>query len=87
MQLNNEQRIFDKRISHIKNLQNILINFIDIFHVIKILFNAKFLIKLDGMPALYKLENWRTQLNESEVKGLKFISVKLRGCNLYFHVY
>ena len=55
--------------------------------MIKIFFNGKFLMKLDRMPALNKLENWRTQLNESEVKGLKFISVKLRGCNLYFNVY
>ena len=45
----------------------------------KIFFNGNFLTKLDRMSELNKLETWRTQLNESEVKGLKFISVKLRG--------
>ena len=39
------------------------------------------------MPELNKLETWRTQLNESEVKRLKFILIKLRGCNLYFNIY
>ena len=55
--------------------------------MIKIFFNENFLMKLDRMPELNKLETWRTQLNESKVKGLEFISVKLRGCNLYFNIY
>ena len=37
---------------------------------VKYFFNGNFLTKLDGMPELNKLETWRTQLNENEVKGL-----------------
>ena len=44
-------------------------------------------MKLDGMPELNKFENQRTQLNKSEVRELKFISVKLRGRNLHFNLY
>ena len=33
-----------------------------------------------------RLEIWKTQPNESEVKGLKFISVKLRRFKLNFNV-
>ena len=35
------------------------------------------------MPELNKFKTQRTQLNKSEVRELKFISIKLRGRNLH----
>ena len=40
--------------------------------------------KLEVKLELNKFETLKTQLNESKVRGLKFISVKLRECNLIF---
>ena len=39
------------------------------------------------MPELNNFKIQRTQFNESEVRELKFISVKLRGRNLHFNLY
>ena len=41
-------------------------------------------MKMNEMPNMNKFQPYMTQLNESEVRELKWISVKLRECNLYF---
>ena len=52
-----------------------------IFSLVNCILNSNILTELDEMPKLNKFETWRTQLNESKVKWLKWISIKLKECN------